>query len=174
VRGASTVDDSTSIVDATEMMMREVLARNRLAPSDLVSCVFTLTPDLIGATPEMAMSRLGLGRIPVSCILDIAVPDALERVVRVLVHCYVPGGDARNVYLGETLLTVGPVTVRAASNASISTSPLELRFAKTQWEIATAGMGCLLGTTLAGTEGALIGLVVGGAWGAFHWRRGPK
>ncbi|MEA2129933.1 MAG: chorismate mutase, partial [Solirubrobacteraceae bacterium] len=45
LRGASSVDrnDAQAILGATEWLLREILKRNDLHPSDVVSCIFTLT-----------------------------------------------------------------------------------------------------------------------------------
>ncbi|HEX6743638.1 MAG TPA: chorismate mutase, partial [Solirubrobacteraceae bacterium] len=45
LRGATTVDvnESPAILDGTEALMREIMARNDIGPDDVVSCIFTLT-----------------------------------------------------------------------------------------------------------------------------------
>ena len=40
-------NDAESILQGTEELVREVMERNRLAPEDMVSCIFTSTPDMI-------------------------------------------------------------------------------------------------------------------------------
>lgn len=104
LRGAATVEanDADAILDATEELMRALLQRNELEADDLVSCLFTLTPDLDAQFPAVAARRLGLTRVPLMCAQEIAVPGALPRVIRVMVHCNVPDGrEAQHVYLGE-------------------------------------------------------------------------
>ena len=104
LRGAATVEvnDAPTILDATEELMVELLGRNALRPQDLVSCIFTLTPDLDAEFPAVAARNLGLSAVPLLCAREIPVPGALERVIRVLVHCYAPEDlRPRHVYLGE-------------------------------------------------------------------------
>jgi chorismate mutase len=104
LRGATTVEanESEPILVATEHLMVEMLARNRLAPEDLVSCIFTLTQDLDAEFPAVAARRMGLSRVPLLCAREIPVPGALPRVIRVLIHCYPPDGvEPQHVYLGE-------------------------------------------------------------------------
>jgi chorismate mutase len=104
LRGANTVpaNDSQSILAATDELMRALLERNGLGPDDLVSCLFTLTADLDAEFPAVAARQMGLSRVPLICAREIPVPGALPRVVRVLVHCYPPGGgEPQHVYLGE-------------------------------------------------------------------------
>ena len=104
LRGAATVDanDGEQILAATETLIREIMERNALEPADVVSAIFTLTPDLDAEFPAVAARRMGLSRVPLLCACEIPVPGSLERVIRVLIHCYPPGGDdAQHVYLGE-------------------------------------------------------------------------
>jgi chorismate mutase len=104
LRGAVTVDrnDAESILDGAEELVREVMDRNDLAPEDMVSCIFTCTPDLDAEFPAVAARRLGLAGVPLICAREIDVPGALPRVIRLMVHCY--AGDGRppqHVYLRD-------------------------------------------------------------------------
>ena len=104
LRGASSVDrnDAQAILGATEWLLREILKLNDLHPSDVGSCIFTLTEDLDAEFPAVAARRMGLSRVPLLCAREIPVPGALERVIRVLSHCYPPDGlEPQHVYLGE-------------------------------------------------------------------------
>jgi chorismate mutase len=104
LRGANTVaaNEPEAILEATEALMREVLARNALAAGDLISCIFTLTDDLDAEFPAVAARRMGLSQVPLLCAREIPVPDSLPRVIRVLIHCQVGDGHApEHVYLGD-------------------------------------------------------------------------
>jgi chorismate mutase len=104
LRGATTVEanEAEPILAATGELMGAMLERNRLAPEDLVSCIFTLTADLDAEFPAVAARRMGLSRVPLLCAREIPVPGALPRVIRVLIHCYPPDGtEPQHVYLGE-------------------------------------------------------------------------
>jgi chorismate mutase len=106
LRGANSVDrnEAGAILAATEELMREILARNGLAAEDLVSCIFTLTPDLDAAFPAQAAREMGLSAVPLLCAGEIPVPGALPRVIRVLIHAYQPDGrPAEHVYLGDAV-----------------------------------------------------------------------
>ena len=82
--------------------MRELIARNRLTPEAIVSCIFTLTEDLNAEFPAVAARALGLSRVPLLCSREVPVPGSLPRVVRVLVHYYSePSHVSQHVYLGE-------------------------------------------------------------------------
>jgi chorismate mutase len=104
LRGATTVaaDERQAILDATSELMRQLLARNGLATEDLVSCLFTLTPDLHAEFPAVAAREIGLSSVPLMCAQELGVPGAMERVIRVMVHCYLGDGrEPQHVYLGE-------------------------------------------------------------------------
>lgn len=82
--------------------MVDILGRNALMADDLVSCIFTLTHDLDAEFPAVAARRMGLSKVPLLCAREIPVPDALPRVIRVLIHAYAPAGaEPKHVYLGE-------------------------------------------------------------------------
>jgi chorismate mutase len=102
IRGAITVEANceTSIAAAVVELIREIEAANAIAAEDLVSAVFTMTPDLTAAFPATAARCAGWGSVPLLCATEIAVPGALPRCLRVLVHaerCWT--GPVRAVYL---------------------------------------------------------------------------
>src|SRR5215204_3947568 len=102
LRGANTVIENSAeaILSATDELMHEILARNALGAEDLVSCIFTLTPDLDAEFPAVAAREMGLSSVPLLCAREIPVPGALPQVIRVLIHAYM-GRPAEHVYLGE-------------------------------------------------------------------------
>ncbi len=104
LRGAVTVtaDTSDEIAEATGELLGALLERNGLASDDIVSIVFTATPDLKADFPATAARRLGLSATPMLCAREIDVEGAMERCIRVLVHCLLPAGRAvRHVYLRD-------------------------------------------------------------------------
>lgn len=105
LRGATSVpvNQSDAIVDAAEELLATMLRENEVAPQDLVSIVFTSTPDLDAVFPAAAARRLGLGGIPLLCAAEIDVDGALARCVRVLIHLYSERdySGLRHIYLGE-------------------------------------------------------------------------
>ncbi len=102
LRGANEVTENTAeaILSATDKLMREILARNVLGADDLVSCIFTLTPDLDAQFPAAAARAMGLSSVPLLCAREIPVPGALPRIIRVMIHAYMDR-PAEHVYLGE-------------------------------------------------------------------------
>lgn len=103
VRGAVQVDadDREQVLDATSELVLAVLERNALVPDDLISVVFTTTPDLTSEFPAYAARRLGLVDVPLLCAAEVAVPGAMPRVVRLLAHVETdrPRSEIRHVYL---------------------------------------------------------------------------
>jgi chorismate mutase len=104
LRGAITVDanESDAILDATEELISTMVGRNDLDHDDIVSCLFTCTPDLNAEFPAVAARRFGLSDVPLMCAQEMAVPGQLPRVIRVMMHCYAPPErKADHVYLRE-------------------------------------------------------------------------
>jgi chorismate mutase len=105
IRGAvqAGANEAEAIVAATEELMRELIARNGLAPDRMVSCLFTTTEDLDAEFPAAAARGLGLDSVPLLCAREIDVPGAMPRVIRVMVHCYLePGRESAHTYIGAT------------------------------------------------------------------------
>lgn len=105
VRGAVSVatNSKDAIVGGTEELLRELVAANEIESADVISIMFTATPDLNAEFPAVAARRVGLGDAALMCAREMDVPGALPGVVRVLVHFYTERDYAqlRPVYLGE-------------------------------------------------------------------------
>jgi chorismate mutase len=103
IRGATQVDadDRDEVLEATAELVSAVLERNELASEDLISILFTATPDLTSEFPALAARQLGLGDVPLMCATEIAVPHALPRVLRLMAHVDTPRprADVQHVYL---------------------------------------------------------------------------
>ncbi len=103
VRGATQVDndDRDEILDASAELVAEILYRNELAPDDVISMLFTATPDLTAEFPAYAARKMGLTDVPLLCATEIAVPGAMPKVLRVMAHVETPRtrADVRHVYL---------------------------------------------------------------------------
>jgi chorismate mutase len=103
VRGATQVEsnEAAAILEATEALMKELMARNELEPAAMVSCLFTTTDDLDAEFPAVAARRIGLDQVPLLCCREIPVPGSMPRVIRVLAHYYAAVGHTpSHVYLG--------------------------------------------------------------------------
>jgi chorismate mutase len=105
VRGATTVDEDAKeeILSATAELIEEMISRNDLARGDLVSIVFTATPDLRAVFPAEAARGLGISDVPLLCARELDVEGAMPRCIRVLIHAYTERDlqAVRHVYLGD-------------------------------------------------------------------------
>ena len=103
VRGATQVaaDDRAAIMDGTTELVLAVLEANRLTPDDLISVLFTATPDLTAEFPALAARKAGLSGVPLLCAGEIAVPGALPRVIRLMAHIEtdLSAAEVRHIYL---------------------------------------------------------------------------
>jgi len=88
IRGAIQIDaDSRAeILEASAELVAEVLHRNALSRGDVISILFTVTPDLAAAFPAYAARKMGLAEVPLMCATEISAPGALPRVLRLLAH----------------------------------------------------------------------------------------
>jgi len=100
IRGAICVASNTftAIESAVTELVTVLVHENRLALDDIVSALFSLTPDLNAAFPAQFARELGWSNVPMMCSQEIDVPGALRKVCRVIVHVH--GREpARHVYL---------------------------------------------------------------------------
>jgi chorismate mutase len=88
IRGAITVerDEASLLLDATERLLREIVAENGIDSGDVASALFTLTPDLVSQFPALAARRMGWTLVPLLNFTEVAVPGSLPRCIRVLLH----------------------------------------------------------------------------------------
>lgn len=93
IRGATTVetDSCEEILAATRELLQAILERNGITDfDDIVSAVFTTTPDLTSTFPAEAARGLGMKHVPLLCASEIAVPGSMPRCIRVLLHVESP------------------------------------------------------------------------------------
>lgn len=103
IRGATTVeaDVADQIHKRTADLVAEMLQRNHVAVDDLVSIIFSATPDLHSAFPATGARSLGLEEVPLLGTTELDVDGALPRCIRVLMHCEteLTRAEIRHVYL---------------------------------------------------------------------------
>ena len=102
-RGATQllVDSKSEMEEAVCEMLTELFESNGLATDDLISILFTATPDLVCDFPAAAARKLDLGSIPLICAVEIAVPGSMPKVVRAMVHAHseLEHSAVKHVYL---------------------------------------------------------------------------
>jgi len=109
IRGAVQVDvdDRDAILDGTTELVTALMTRNDLTPDDVISVLFTVTPDLTTEFPALAARKIGFHAVPMMCATEIPVVGALPRVVRLMAHVETgrPRAQIQHVYLrGATAL----------------------------------------------------------------------
>jgi len=89
IRGATSVADDVpeQVLAATGELLTEVLRANGINEfEEIVSAIFTTTPDLTSSFPAEAARRLGMNHVPLLCACEIPVSGAMPRCIRVLLH----------------------------------------------------------------------------------------
>lgn len=124
LRGATTVaaDETLLIHEATSQLLAELLSRNDLTPERVISAIFTVTADLRSEFPARAARDLGFHEVPMISAVEVAVPGALPRCIRVLLHVTGPLQSAR----GRSVYLRGAAALRpdlTGSSATGSDSP---------------------------------------------------
>ena len=103
LRGATTVDvDSPDqVTERSQELILRLMERNDLVEDDIVSVLFTATADVTSIFPATAIREIGFGAVPLLCAAEIAVPGAMPRCIRVLLHVHTtrPRDEMHHVYL---------------------------------------------------------------------------
>ena len=107
IRGAITVAANTerAILDATRGLLTGMVRSNDVETDEIAAVVFTTTPDLNAAFPAEAARQLGWQNVALMSGVEMNVPGALARCIRVLilwnttrsqeqvVHVYLDGAE---------------------------------------------------------------------------------
>jgi chorismate mutase len=90
LRGATTCDADTpeEIAEATQELVLLMMERNELEHDDVISVLFTTSTDLTSTFPATTARAIGFGDVPLICASEIAVPGAMARCIRVMMHVY--------------------------------------------------------------------------------------
>ncbi len=90
VRGATTVEEDVpdQIRARTGELLEAMMQRNDVRPDNIISLIFTATPDLVSDFPAVAARNMGLSRTPLLCSQEIPVAGSVERCIRILMHAY--------------------------------------------------------------------------------------
>lgn len=88
IRGATTVEHNTrdAILEATRDLLERIITANDLCVEDVASAIFSTTPEITAEFPAVAARELGWLDTALLCTHEMAVPDSLERCIRVLIH----------------------------------------------------------------------------------------
>jgi len=107
IRGAVDVSANTApeILSATKKLLQAMRQKNSLEKESMAAVIFSMTKDLNAVFPAQAARELGWGAVPLFCTVEIDVPGALPRCIRVLmlVNTEKEPGEINHVYLGGTV-----------------------------------------------------------------------
>jgi chorismate mutase len=104
VRGAVTVESDTpaSVDAAVRELLEQLIEANAIDASDVVSAIFSATPDLRSRNPATSARMLGWTDVPLMGVAELETDGMLDRCVRVLLHVSVSDGRRlQPVYLGD-------------------------------------------------------------------------
>ena len=88
IRGATTVEENSAelIRAATKELLQALIAENSISLEDVISALFTVTPDLNAYFPASSAREIGWERVPMICATEIPVPGAIQLCIRILLH----------------------------------------------------------------------------------------
>jgi chorismate mutase len=102
LRGAvQCLNETDDICRQVSLMYDELLSANNLEEKDIVSIIFSVTADITEINPCTALRKTGraAGELALFSACEPKIKNSLERVIRVLIHCYLEeGSKARHVY----------------------------------------------------------------------------
>ena len=105
VRGAISVEENSAeaILAATRELLCTMIQANGITPEDVVSAIFTSTPDLNAVYPALAARQLGWDDVSLLCSQEIGVPGGLPCCIRILIHWNTTRRphEIQHVYLGK-------------------------------------------------------------------------
>ena len=88
VRGAVQLDrdEREHMVESVQELVLAVLQSNGFELDDLISILFTSTPDLHSEFPATAARGIGLDDVPLVCAQELDIAGAMPRVIRLMAH----------------------------------------------------------------------------------------
>ena len=109
LRGANSVKDNTgeAILGATDELMREILKRNGLGARRPRELHLHAHARPRRAVPGGRGARDGPVLRPLLCSREIPVPGALPKVIRVMIHAYLPVGTPPSTSTSATPSSCG-------------------------------------------------------------------
>jgi chorismate mutase len=103
IRGAIQLDsdERAHLLKSTAELVTKVMHENGLESADLISIIFTATPDVVSEFPALAARELGLGDVPLMCSVEMNVSGSMQRVIRLMMHVETnkPRSEINHVYL---------------------------------------------------------------------------
>lgn len=88
IRGATTLDrdEREHLHERTRELVEAILTANGITSDDVISVIFTCTPDIVSDFPAAAARQMGFGAVPLMCAQELEIEGALQSVIRVMMH----------------------------------------------------------------------------------------
>jgi chorismate mutase len=80
------VDSKAAIEEAVVELLDAVMFENKISEENLISILFTATPDLKSEFPATAARKVGLKDTPLICALELDIAGALPKTIRLMAH----------------------------------------------------------------------------------------
>lgn len=108
LRGAITVtaDEAEQVWQETAKLVAKMAAVNQVTAEDITSVIISTTPDITSAFPARAVRLMeGWQYVPVMCMHEMNVEQALPLCIRVLMHAEVQVAQAevQHIYLNDAI-----------------------------------------------------------------------
>lgn len=86
IRGATTVnaDDNALVIEATQELLARIVNDNQVDLADIVSVIFTVTPDIRSVFPPVAARQMGWSDVPLLTCQEMDCVTGLRYCIRVL------------------------------------------------------------------------------------------
>ncbi len=105
VRGATIAEDNTreAILSSTAELLKGMVAANGISTEDVACAIFSTTRDLNAEFPAVAARQMGWTEVALLCGHEMDVPDAMGRVIRILLllNTETAAESIAHLYLGE-------------------------------------------------------------------------
>ena len=107
IRGATSIltDTQEELDSAIPELITAMLESNGLTPDEVISILFTGTPDITSKFPATSLRGMGFADTPLICAQEMDVVGAHSLIVRVLMHVEMQGpikelkGQIKHQYL---------------------------------------------------------------------------
>jgi chorismate mutase len=104
IRGATSIEeDSVHALDAAVQELAEaLLANNSLVEDEIISIIFTATPDIHSSFPATSLRKIGFQNTPLICAVEMDVPGAPALIIRAMVTVQKSAEfTPQHIYLGR-------------------------------------------------------------------------
>ncbi|MEO0026758.1 MAG: hypothetical protein RL716_89 [Actinomycetota bacterium] len=109
IRGAIQLDqdEREHLLKSTAELLTKMLHANSIENGQLISILFTASPDITSEFPALAARELGMDDVPLMCFVEMNVAHALPRTIRIMINADIEKSrsEVQHVYLrGATAL----------------------------------------------------------------------